>query len=46
MAGIVPVFIFLDKASIYIFLDLALNLFDFLLWDGVQMPSYQRPFKL
>ena len=46
MAGIVPVFIFLNEASIYMFLDLALNLVDLVLWGGVRTPSYHRPFKL
>ena len=31
MAGIVSVFIFLDEASIYAFLDLAFNLVDLVL---------------
>ena len=34
MAGIVPVFFFLDEASIYAFLDLALDLVDLVLWSG------------
>ena len=46
MAGIVPVFIFLDKASIYAFLDLAFDLVHLVLWGGVWTPSYHRPFKL
>ena len=46
MAGPVPVFVLLDKASIYAFLDLAFDLVDFVLWDGVWMPSHHRPFKL
>ena len=40
MAGIVPVFIFLDEASIFAFLDLALDLVDLVLWGGVWTPSY------
>ena len=46
MAGVVPVFIFLDKASIYTFLDLELDLVDLVLWGRVWTPSYHRPFKL
>ena len=46
MAGIVAVFIFLDEASIYTFLDLAFDLVNLVLWGGVWMPSYHRPFKL
>ena len=45
MAGVVPVCIFLDKASIYTFLDLAFHLVDLVLWGGVWTPSYHRPFK-
>ena len=46
MAGVVPVFIFLDEASIYIFLDLAFDLVNLVLWSRVWTPSYHRPFKL
>ena len=46
MAGIVPVFVFLDEASIYTFLDLVFDLVDLVLWSGVWTPSYHRPFKL
>ena len=46
MTWIIPVFIFLDEASIYTFLDLALDLVDMALWGGVLTPSYHRPFKL
>ena len=46
MAAVVPVFIFLNEASIYTFLDLAFHLFDLVLWGGVWTPSYHRPFKL
>ena len=46
MAGIVPVFILLDEASIYTFLDLAFDLVDLVLWGGVWTPSHHRPFKL
>ena len=46
MAGVVPVFIFLDEASIYTSLDLALHLVNLVLWGGVWAPSYHRPFKL
>ena len=46
MAGIVPVFIFLDEASIYAFLDLPFDLVDLVLWGGVWTPSCHRPFKL
>ena len=35
MAGVVPVVIFLAKASMYTFLDLAFNLVDLVLWSGV-----------
>ena len=34
MPGIVPVFIFLDEASNYAFLDLAFILVDLVLWGG------------
>ena len=46
MAGIVPVFLFLNETSIYAFLDLAFNLVDLVLWGGVWTQSHQRPFKL
>ena len=46
MAGIVPVFIFLDEASIYAFPDLAFDLVDLVLRGGVWTLSYQRPFEL
>ena len=46
MAGIVPVLIFLDKAIIYTFLDLVLNLVDLVLWGAVWTLSYHRPFEL
>ena len=35
MAGVVPLFIFPDKASIYTFRDLAFDLVDLVLWGGV-----------
>ena len=46
MAGVFPVFIFLDEASIYTFLDVAFDLVDLVLWGGVWTPSYHRAFKL
>ena len=46
MAGIVPVFICLDKASIHAFLDLAFDVVDLVLWGGVWRPFHHRPFKL
>ena len=46
MVGLVPVVILLEEASIYTFLDLALNLVDLVLWGGVRTPSHHRPFKL
>ena len=46
MAGIVPVFMFLDKATIYAFPDLAFHLVEMVLWGGVWTPSHHRPFKL
>ena len=46
MAGMVPVFILLDEASIYAFLDLAFRFVDLVLWSGVRTPSHHRPFKL
>ena len=46
MTGIVPVFLFLDEASIYAFLDLALDPVDLVLWGGVWTLFYHRPFKL
>ena len=46
MAGIVPVFILLDKASIFSFLDLAFDLVDLVLWGRTRMPSHHRPSKL
>ena len=42
MAGVVPVFRFLDKASIYAFLDLAFDLVDLVLWGGVRTSFYHR----
>ena len=46
MAGIVPVFILLQEARLYAFLDLAFDLVDLVLWGGLWTPSYHRPFKL
>ena len=46
MAGIVPVFLLLDKASMYTFLDLAFELVDVVLWGGVWTPPNHKPFKL
>ena len=46
MAGIVPVFIFLDEASINAFLDLAFNLVYLVFRGGLWTPSHHRPFKL
>ena len=46
MAGIVPVFVLLDGASIYTLLGLAFDLVGLLLWGGVRTPSYHRPSKL
>ena len=46
MTGIVPVFMFLEEASIYAFLDLAFNLVDLVLWGRVWTSSYHRPFEL
>ena len=46
MAGIVPVFILLDEASIYALLDLAFDLVDLVLWGGVRTRPHHRPFKL
>ena len=46
MAGIVPVFILLNEASIYTFLVVAFHLVDLVLWGGVRMPSHHRPWKL
>ena len=43
MAGIVPVFIFLDEASICAFLDKASDLVDLVLLGGVLTPSSHRP---
>ena len=39
MAGIVPVFIFLQKASIYTFLDVAFDLVGLVLWGLTTDPS-------
>ena len=46
MAGIVSVFTFVDEASIYTFLDLAVTAANLVLWGGVRTPSHHRPFKL
>ena len=46
MAGIVPVFVFLNEASIYTFLDQAFNFVDLVLWSEVPTLSPQKPFKL
>ena len=46
MAEIIPVFIFLDEASIYAFMDLAFDLVVLVLWGGVWTLSHHRPFKL
>ena len=45
MAGIVLVFILLDKAGIRSILALALNLVDLFLSGGVWTPPYHRPLK-
>ena len=46
MAVVVPLFIFLDEASIYAFLDLEFHLVDVVLSGGLSTPSHHRPFKL
>ena len=46
MAGVVPVLILLDKASIYTFLDLAIDLLDLVLLGRVWTPPHYRAFKL
>ena len=46
MAGVAPVFLFLNEASIYTFMELACDLLDLVLWGGVWTLSYHRPFKL
>ena len=46
MAGVVPLFIFRDEASINTFLDLPLDPVDLVLWGWVWTSSYHRPFKL
>ena len=46
MAGVIPVFIFLDEASIYPRLDLAFDLVNLVLWGGASTPSYRRPFEV
>ena len=46
MAGMDPVFILLDKASIYTLLHLAFDLVELVLWGGVWTPSHHRRFKL
>ena len=46
MAGITPVFILLDEASICAFLDLVFDPVDLHLWGGVRTQSHHRPFKL
>ena len=46
MAGVVPVLILLDEASIYTLLDLAFDLVDLVLWGGVWTPPHCQPFKL
>ena len=46
MRGVILVFIVLDEASIYAFLDLAFDLVNLGLWGGVWTPSHHRPFKL
>ena len=46
MAGTVPVFIFLDEASIYGFVDAAFDLVDLVLWGGVWTLSRNRRCKL
>ena len=46
MAGVVPVLILLDEASIYTLLDLAFDLVDLVPSGGVWTPPHYRPFKL
>ena len=46
MGGLVPVFILLDEATIYAFLDVAFDLDDLVLSGGVWTPSHHRAFKL
>ena len=43
MAGIVAVFMILDKASIDAFLDMAFHSVDLVLWGVVRTPSQRRP---
>ena len=45
MAGVVPVFILFEEASIYAFLNLVFDLVDLVLWGGVWNPSQHRPLK-
>ena len=45
MAGVVPVLILLDEASIYTLLDLALDPVDLVLWGGGWTPPHYQPFK-
>ena len=40
VAGVVPVLILFDEASIYTFLDLAFDLVDLILWGGVWTPPH------
>ena len=46
MAGTVSVFLRLNEASIYTFLDLAFDLVDLVLWGGLRTPSHHTHFKL
>ena len=43
--GVVPLLIFLYKASINTFLDLALDFFHLFLWSGIGTTSHSRPFE-
>ena len=43
--GVVPLLIFLNEASIYTFLYLALDFFNLFLWSGIGTTPHSRLFK-
>ena len=43
--GVVPLLIFFNEASIYTFLDLALDFFNLYLWSGIGTTLHSRLFK-
>ena len=45
MMGVVSLLLFFNEASIYTFLDLALDFFNLFLWSGIGTTPHSRLFK-